>query len=382
MARILTAFFVAWLLVPFAAPALAEPVRGAGSTLAAPVVQRWAALFRDVQAAGDLSLLDNARLIQAMRLEQRRSPDALSMDQSSTDLGVDYEAVGSLGGVVRLGASSWTGENSFVLDFALSDQSLPPEELVRRRFGQFPVVIGGISVVVNVPGLAPGQLRLTGEVLGDIYLGKVQSWNDPAIAALNPGVTLPSARIVVIHREDGSGTTFNFTDFLSRHNEEWRTRVGANVLVTWPTGTGVRRSEGIGRAVQQTANAIGYLEFGQAQRLGLADVQLRNRSGAFVRVGQDTISAAALGAEWAPARDFHLSLTDAPGAEAYPITTAVFALMPRQARTPRRPATFRFFRFALTQGQQDAVALGYVPLPQPVVEQIFGYWAQTLNVSN
>jgi phosphate transport system substrate-binding protein len=338
----LATFFA--LLTGLAAPLAAEPIRGAGSTFVAPLMERWQQRFREVQADGG--------------------------DQLSVDLGVDYEPVGSLAGVMR---ASQLG-----MDFGVTERPLTTAELARDGLGQFPLVMGGISIVANLEGVAPGALQLTGPVLADIYLGRITTWNAPAIAALNPGLTLPAAPIKVVHRSDGSGTTYNLAVFLSGKSEAWKSSLGADTELRWTTGLGARGNAGVARAVRETRNAIGYVESGLAARLGLADVRLQNRSGAFVRADAATISEAALGVDWAKSADFDLLIVDSPGAGAYPLVATVFVVAPKK-RTPSRRAAFQFFRFALGDGSRDALDLGYVPLPAPLVQTLIATWPKTFT---
>lgn len=343
MSRLSAAILVA-LLGLVSVPALADPVRGAGSTFVAPLVERWQQRFRAEQTDGG--------------------------DQLSVDLGVDYEPVGSLAGVLRA--------TQIGVDFGATDRPLTPEELARLGLAQFPLVIGGIAVVANLPDVAPGALKLSGALVARIYSGEVTRWSDPAIRELNPSLALPDAAIAVIHRSDGSGTTFNLADFLARRSEAWRRDVGVDTVLKWPVGTGAKGNDGIANVVQRTPNAIGYVESGLVARLGLADVQIDNRSGAYVRATAATLSEAALGADWANAREFNLLLNDASGATAYPIVATVFAVVPRQTRTPSRRATVQFFAMALERGGKDAIDLGYVPLPPPLVAQVQQFWRRSL----
>lgn len=338
---------VAALLVAcMSVPALAQSIQGSGSTFAYPIVAKWSQAYLYARADGG--------------------------DFVPNDAGVDYEPIGSLGGFLRL--------NQPEIDFAATETPVSPEELERRKLVQFPFVIGGIVPVINLNGVRPGELKLTGALLADVYLGKIQSWADPAIKALNPDLVIPDRRIVVIHRQDGSGSTFNWTTFLSLASPEWKSKYGADTLVSWPLGTGAKGSSGMVAAVRETEGAIGYVEYGQMMRAQLSYALVRNRAGRFVRPDPASFQAAANGVDWAGAKDFYVSLIDAPGEESYPITAATFAVMHRagrsQASTDR---VLRFFQFALERGGPDAAALGYVPLPAPLVALVRGYWSAALD---
>lgn len=329
-------------------------VRGAGSTFAYPLVARWAKGYQRWVAGGG------------------EFPAAGSgLDDPPAAPPLDYEPVGSLGGIMRATARS--------VDFGASDMPLKPEELQRLGLAQFPVVIGGIVAVTNIPGVGPGKLKLTGPLVADIFLGKVEIWSDPAIAALNPDLKLPNAKIAVVHRSDGSGTTFNFSDYLSKVSPDWREKVGSDLLLKWPTGIGAEGSDGMARTVAQAPNSIGYVDYANARQRGLAWALLPNRSGRFVTPEPASFQAAAAGADWQAAGDFALLLTDAPGENAYPIVATVFALMPKDARAGRTRAVLNFLGWALDKGGADASALGYVPLPAELVAQVKAYWTRTLR---
>ena len=281
---------------------------------------------------------------------------------------VNYQSIGSGGGIAQIKAAT--------VDFGSSDAPLKPEDLKASGLVQFPSVMGGIVPVVNLAGIAPGQLKLTGELLADIFLGKIKAWNDPAIAALNPGVALPSTRITVVHRSDGSGTTFNFVNYLSKVSPEWKTKVGEGTSVRWPTGVGGKGNEGVAAYTRQIKGAIGYVELSYALVNKLGHTQLRNASGKFVLPSEESFSAAAASADWKSTQDFHLVMTNAPGAEAWPITATNFILMYKQ---PKNAATAKqardFFAWIYANGDAAAQELHYVPLPDVLVRQIEAYWA-------
>jgi phosphate transport system substrate-binding protein len=238
---------------------------------------------------------------------------------------------------------------------------------------QFPVVIGGVAVAVNVAGVPSGAMRLNGPLLTDIYLGKVTRWSDPAIAALNPGLKFPDTAIAVIRRSDGSGTTFNFTAYLSAVSAEWKQKAGSGLHVQWPIGTGAKGNDGVGKAVKATANAIGYLEYAQASQLGLTTALLQNRSGRYVPPNASTFQAAARTADWSASRDFHLLLIDTPGRRRTPDRGD---RVRAHAQSEHRPQSrgIAFLRWSLEKGGPAASRLGYVPLPDGLVQQIRAYW--------
>ena len=284
---------------------------------------------------------------------------------------VNYQSIGSGGGIAQIKAAT--------VDFGSSDAPLKPEDLAASGLAQFPSVMGGIVPVVNVPGVGPGQLRLTGELLADIFLGKVKTWNDPAIVALNPGVTLPATRITVVHRSDGSGTTFNFVNYLSKVSPEWKDKVGEGTSVRWPTGVGGKGNEGVAAYTKQIKGAIGYVELSYALVNKLGYTAMRNAAGQFVQPSGETIAAAAASAEWSSVQDFSLVLTNAPGADAWPIAATNFMLMHRQPKdAARSKEALAFFDWVYDNGDDAAAKLGYVPLPDELVAQIETYWAANL----
>jgi phosphate transport system substrate-binding protein len=312
-------------------------ITGAGSTFVYPVLSAWAADY-----AGQ------------------------------TGTKVNYQSIGSGGGISQVKAGT--------VDFGATDQPLAPGELAQSKLAQFPVVIGGIVAVVNLPGVEPGKLRLTGPVLADIYAGKIKQWDDAAIVKVNPGTKLPSAAIAVVHRSDGSGTTFNFTHYLSQVSPAWKTGPGEGKTVAWPTGVGGKGNEGVAGYVKQIANSIGYVEYAYALQGGMTYTALQNAAGNFVTPGTPTFSNAAESADWANARDFDLVMTNAPGANAWPITATTFVLMPTQPRdTAKSKTALAFFRFALEHGGERATKLDYVPLPASLVRQIDTYVGQKIK---
>ncbi|BBK41371.1 phosphate-binding protein PstS [Allostella vacuolata] len=329
-------------------------IAGAGSTFAYPVLSRWAQGYRRWVAGGGDFPAGNSGL-----------------DDPPTAPSFEYEPIGSLAGIMRAREAA--------VDFGASDMPLASGDLGKLGLAQFPVVIGGVAVVVNIEGVGPGRIRFDGPLLAGIFSGRVRNWSDPAIRALNPELQLPDAAIAVVHRVDGSGTTFNFTDYLSKVSPAWREQVGSDLLVSWPVGTGARGNDGVARAVRQTANAIAYIDYANAVRNNLSHAALANRSGAFVEPRPASFQAAAAGADWARAGDFHLLLTDTPGEGAYPIVATVFVLIPK-ATSPRRiRAALAFFEWSLEKGGKDAEELGYVPLPRALVQRVRAYWATNLK---
>lgn len=316
-------------------------LKGAGSTFVAPLVASWVQAYQHHRAGGISFKAPNTGL-----------------DDDMNGVALDYEPVGSLAGIQRV--------KSGAVDFALSEMPLPSAELRRYRLMQFPLAFGSVALAANLQGVAPGALRLSGPVIADIYLGKIVRWSDPAVRALNPDLKLPDAEIRVVHRNDGSGTTFTLTSYLSGVSTEWRQRVGAESIVKWPTGAGAKGSKGMVDALRGTPNSLGYIDEVQARgaRLGMAAIQ--NTSGRFVSPGSAGVVAAAEAASWNPASDFYEVLVDGKGEGAYPIVASVFGLMSDQLRQARHQRTLAFFDWALADGRQAAVQLGYVPL-QPVL---------------
>lgn len=330
----------------FGTVAVAEPIQGAGSTFAAPVIAKWAELY-----------------------ETARMDDG---DFSSPDWTVDYELVGSLAGLMRLDQPE--------LDFAASDVPVSHVELAKHGRQQFPIVLGSVAVAVNIDGVTKGSLKLSGQLLADIYLGKIKSWSDPAIKALNPDLTLPELEIRPVHRKDGSGTTFMFTDYLSSVSAEWKSAYGADTLIAWPLGTGVEGTQDLIGAVQSIKGAIAYAEYGQVERANLAFATIQNKAGIFVPPGPAGVQAAASAVDWKKAQDFGVSMIDQPGDAVYPISGATFAIVPIIGRSPGRYLRVHdFFRLAFENGGKDAEALRYVPLPGSLVEQVEQYWIRDLS---
>lgn len=314
-----------------------EQITGAGSTFVYPVLSRWAA------------------------------------DYAKTNhLQVNYQAIGSGGGIAQIKAGT--------VDFGASDKPLTPADLAKAGLAQFPLVIGGIVPVLNVAGIKAGAMTLNGPVLADIYLGKVRYWNDKEIEKLNGGLKLPHERISVVHRSDGSGTTFNYTNYLSKVSPAWKAKVGEGTSIAWPTGVGGKGNAGVAAYVQRLKGSIGYVEYAYVLQNKMTWAGMVNSAGERVVPNAETFQVAAATADWAHAQDFHLVMTNAPGKNAYPIAATVFILMHRQPKdAARSKAALGFFRYALEKGQDAAKALDYVPFPDTVVKQIEAYWAANIQ---
>lgn len=340
MSRILTAGF---LLVALAAPigAQAAETTGAGSTFAAPVVETWSAAY--TKATGNT---------------------------------LRYQAVGSSIGVNLIKKAA--------VDFGTTDRPVPPAELKRLGLLQFPLVMGGVVPVVNLAGVPPGAIRFTGPLLAEIFLGKIRSWDHAAIREINPGLNLPTAPITVVHRLDGSGTTFNWSNYLSKVSPDWKRSVGEGNMIDWPLGLGGKGNDGVASLVGLVPGAIGYLEYSYAvqklDRISFGTVQ--NSAGEFVSPSVQSFQAAAASADWKPSEDFYTLLTNAPGADAYPIAATTFAVLYKQPRSPQATAAaMDFLRWALENGRPQAEALNYVPLPPSLVQQITTYWDDNLGAT-
>jgi phosphate transport system substrate-binding protein len=328
---------VAVLAAPLAASA--ADITGAGATFPYPIYAKWADAYK-----------------------------------KQTGIGMNYQSIGSGGGIKQITAKT--------VDFGASDMPLKPDVLDKEGLMQFPTVIGGDVPVYNLKGFKPGQLHFSGPVLADIYLGKIKKWNDPALAALNPGVSLPNQAISVVHRSDGSGTTFIWTNYLSKVSPEWKEKVGDGTSVAWPTGVGGKGNEGVASYVQRIDGAIGYVEYAYVLQNKMAYGQVKNRDGSFVSPSSEAFQAAAAGAEWKAAPGMYLILTDAPGKSAWPIAGATFILMHKVQEKPARAAeVLKFFKWAYADGDQMAESLDYVPMPDSVVSLVETNWKQIKDAS-
>ncbi len=292
--------------------------------------------------------------------------------KAATGNGLNYQSVGSGAGIKQIKAKT--------VDFGASDMPLKAEELEEAGLMQFPAIMGGVVAVVNVDGVQPGQLKLTGPVLADIYLGKITKWNAQPIAALNPGVKLPDADITVVHRADSSGTSFLWTDYLSKTSPEWKTNVGAGTTVKWAVGVGGKGNEGVAANVQRIKGAIGYVEWAYAKKNKLSHTQLKNKDGSFLQPDDDAFKAAAAGAEWTKAPGFGVVLTDQAGKASWPITGVSYILMHKsQADGAKGAEVVKFFDWAFKNGAPAAAELDYVPMPASVVKLVQANWKQQLK---
>jgi phosphate transport system substrate-binding protein len=319
------------MAVGLAFAAQAQDVTGAGASFPAPLYSKWAAEYH--KATGNK---------------------------------VNYQSVGSGAGIKQIDAKT--------VDFGASDMPLKDEDLVQKNQMQFPTVIGGVVPVVNIAGVGAGQLKLTGEVIADIFLAKITKWNDPAIKALNPTVNLPDAAIAPVRRSDGSGTTFLFTNYLSKVSADWKAKVGDGTAVNWPTGAGGKGNEGVAAFVSRLPNSIGYVEYAYVKQNKMNFAQLKNASGSFVSPDDSAFKAAAAGADWS--KSFYQILTHQSGKDAWPITGATFILMHKvQDKPVSAAATLKFFDWAYKNGDKTADDLDYVPMPASVKEAIQRSWA-------
>jgi len=329
--------FAAAALVSTAA--MAADITGAGATFPYPIYAKWADAY-----------------------------------QKATGVGLNYQSIGSGGGIKQISAKT--------VDFGASDMPLAPEVLAKGGLMQFPTVIGGAIPTVNLKGIKPGELKLSGSVLGDIYLGKVTKWNDPAIAALNPGVKLPSQAISVVHRSDGSGTSFIWSNYLSKVSPEWKEKVGVGTSLNWPTGVGGKGNEGVAQYVQRINGSIGYVEYAYVLQNKMTYVTMKNREGNYVAPSAKSFMAAAAGADWSAAPGMYLILTDAPGAQAWPIAGATFILMHKvQEKPANAKQVLTFFKWAYANGDKMAESLDYVPMPDNVVSLIESSWKNIKDAS-
>ncbi|MFZ2986918.1 phosphate ABC transporter substrate-binding protein PstS [Ideonella sp.] len=330
-------YSVAGAALVFGASAFAQDVTGAGASFPAPIYAKWADAYN-----------------------------------KATSVRVNYQSVGSGAGLKQI--------KSKTVDFGASDMPLKDEELAADGLLQFPTVIGGVVPVVNIKGITPGQIKLTGQVLGDIYLGKITKWNDAALTGLNPGVPLPDAEIALVRRADGSGTTFVFTNYLSKVNAEWKSKVGEGTAVNWPSGAGGKGNEGVSSYVQRLPNSLGYVEYAYAKQNKMSYVLLKNKDGIFVPPDDVNFKAAAAGADWA--KSFYQVLTEQPGKDAWPLTGATFILMHKSQTKPEQAGhSLKFFDWAYANGDKMAAELEYVPLPDSVKALVRKQFAEIKDAS-
>jgi len=328
--RHLAAFAFAAGLVP--AAALAVDITGAGATFPYPIYSKWADAYK-----------------------------------KSTGTGMNYQSIGSGGGIKQITAKT--------VDFGASDMPMKPEDLQKNGLIQFPAIMGGVVPVYKLPGVNPGELRFTGALLADIYLGKVAKWNDAAIAKLNPGAKLPATDITVVYRSDGSGTTFLWTNYLSKASPDFKSAVGEGTSVKWPAGVGGKGNEGVASYVQKIDGAIGYVEYAYAKQNKLAHGQVQNKAGKFVQPDDETFKAAAAGADWKSVPGMGVVLTDQAGEKSWPVTGASFILIHAKQEKPENAReVLKFFDWSFRNGQKMAAELDYVPMPEPVVKEIQAAW--------
>ncbi|MFC3530773.1 phosphate ABC transporter substrate-binding protein PstS [Vogesella facilis] len=319
--------------------AVAADITGAGATFPYPLYAKWAEAYK-----------------------------------AKTNNNMNYQSIGSGGGIKQI--------QSKTVDFGASDMPLKPEELEKAGLTQFPTVIGGVVPVVNLPGITAGQLKLTGPLLADIYLGKISNWNDAALAKLNPGVKLPDQKITVVRRSDGSGTTFIFTNYLSKVSPEWSSSIGSNTAVNWKTGVGGKGNEGVANYVTRIKGSIGYVEYAYAKQNKIAHAAVQNAAGTFVQPDDSTFKAAAAGADWAKTPGFYLILTNQPGKDSWPISSATFILMHKKQDKPEQGSeALKFFDWAYSNGDATATQLDYVPMPANVKTLIRGSWKQITSTA-
>jgi phosphate transport system substrate-binding protein len=320
-----------------ALPALAIDISGAGATFPYPIYAKWADAYK-----------------------------------KETGNGLNYQSIGSGGGIKQIVAKTVT--------FGASDMPLKAEQLEKDGLVQFPTVLGGVVPVINIEGIKPGDVVLDGPILARIFLGEVKSWNDPAIQKLNPSAKLPAQPIVVVHRSDGSGTTFLFTDYLSKASAEWKSKVGANTAVEWPVGIGAKGNEGVANNIAQTKGSIGYVEYAYAKQNKLTFTNMVNKDGKSVAPTAASFMAAAANAKWDATPGFGVVLTDEVGAGSWPIAGATFILMHKQPQDPVAAAeALKFFAWAYAKGDQMAETLDYVPMPDKVVGSIQKVWAAEIK---
>ncbi len=329
---------LAGVLLAFSPAAQAADISGAGATFPYPVYAKWAEAYH-----------------------------------AETGTAVNYQSIGSGGGIKQIKAKT--------VDFGATDKPLSAADLDAADLAQFPTVMGGVVPVVHLPGIKPGELKLTGEILARIYLGEITKWNDPALAKVNPDIALPDQAIAVVYRSDGSGTTFNFTYYLNVVYPGW-SAVGVNTAVEWPVGIGGKGNDGVTSMTGHMTGSIGYVEYAYALHNNLSYVAMQNKAGKFVEPSLKSFQAAAANADWKNAKGFHLILADQPGAESWPMTAATYILLQKK---PSKPETsrevLRFFDWSYTHGDKLAEGLDYVPMPKPVVALVEASWAQVVDKS-
>ena len=324
-------------LVAASTSALAADITGAGATFPFPIYSKWADAYK-----------------------------------KETGNGLNYQSIGSGGGIKQIEAKTVT--------FGATDMPLKVEQLDKAGLIQWPMVMGAIVPVVNLEGVKPGQLLFDGDTLANIYLGKIAKWNDPAIKKLNPNVNLPADAITVVRRSDGSGTTFNFTDYLSKVSAEWKSKVGSGTAVEWPVGVGAKGNEGVSGNVGQTRNSIGYVEYAYAKQNKLTYAGMINKAGKAVQPTAETFQAAAANADWAHAPGYYVILTDQPGEKSWPVTASTFILMHKEPVDKAASSeAIKFFKWAFAKGGKMAEELDYIPMPDSVVKLIEKTWSADIK---
>ncbi|HUY83391.1 MAG TPA: phosphate ABC transporter substrate-binding protein PstS [Steroidobacteraceae bacterium] len=315
----------------------AQSITGAGSTWVYPLVAKWAAVYA-----------------------------------KKTGVQVNYQAIGSGGGIAQIEAGT--------VAFGASDKPLLPADLAKHGLIQFPTAIAGEDLVYNVPGLRPGELIVTGPLIADIFMGKISKWNDPAIARLNPGVRLPDMAITVVHRSDGSGTTFTFANYLSKVSPEWKQKIGADTSIAWPVGVGGKGNAGVASYVQRIKGAVGYVEYAYILENHMAYARMLNSAGKLLSPSLKGFQAAAANVDFTKARDFYVILTDQPGAESWPISGCTWQILRKNAPRASNAAVIRFFTWGFEHGQSIARSIAFGPLPPSTVSAIKVYWKKNLGI--
>ncbi len=324
-------------MVAASTSAFAADITGAGSTFIYPVLSKWA--------------------------------DAYKKESGN---GVNYQSIGSGAGIKQIQAKTVT--------FGATDMPLTVAQLEKDGFAQWPMIMGAIVPVVNIDGVKAGDMALDGDTLAKIYLGTITKWDDPAIKKLNPKLKLPSAAIAVVHRSDGSGTTFNFSDYLSKVSPDWKSKVGEGTAVEWPVGVGAKGNEGVSGNIGQTKNSIGYVEYAYAKQNKLTYTTMVNKAGKTVEPTMETFKAAAANADWAHAPGYYLILTDQPGDKSWPITASTFVLMHKEPVDKANSAeAIKFFKYAFSKGDKMAEDLDYIPMPESVVKMIEKTWSADIK---
>lgn len=337
MKNIIAGAAAAAVSLSLAGMANAADISGAGATFPYPIYSKWADAYK-----------------------------------AKTGTGLNYQSIGSGGGIKQIEAKTVT--------FGASDAPLTPDELKKQGLVQFPMVMGGIVPIFNLEGIDAGQISIDGPTLAKIYLGEITKWNDPALKALNPDVDLPNKAIAVAHRSDGSGTTFNFSNYLGKVSKDWTDKVGVGKSLEWPVGIGAKGNEGVANTVKQTAGSIGYVEFAYAEQNKLSYMDMKNQAGKVVSPKMDTFQAAAANADWQKAEGYYLILTDQPGDQSWPITAATFILVHKTPQDPKAVAqALKFFDWAYASGDDMAASLDYIPMPDSVVKLVHQTWVKDVT---